>query len=241
MINATKFSLGILKALILVPGLATAQSESLTKAIDDVQNKVQYFRMNSGVAAQLEGQMAQQFLELIDEQVQDIAAIKKRYQEQAEEIKRQSSSGVQQQLEALQELKAQQDKELLAVLLPHQADRMMCMTDYVIVLQEGLSNAMVYGSIAMRLELSVGDRRAVRDTAQDVLEEYEKAVAAAQKKAIAKLKESLPKDKIEAFEEIINPMCNGDGTLWPHPIDMLRVPEVNRTFAFPHLPPLDEE
>ena len=99
---------------------------------------------------------------------------------------------------------------------------------------------MVNGLVATQLELSVEERRRVMEQAKLALDEYKNSMVNAQKTAIAKLRQSLSAEKAKEFDNFLEPMLRGDGTLWNNSVDMLELSKSKMTYTFPKLPSIDE-
>ena len=215
---------------LLWPHLATAQTE-----LTDAERQVRYFDMDSGLAAKLENRMVGNYLEIVDAQLQQIRDVKKDYAEKAKDVRASEGQTAEQKLKQLQQLRAEQDKALEKILLPHQVKRLEGFAIFLVINQEGFANSMVNGFIAKHLELNISQRRAVQDEAEKALEEYQQAVIKAQKKAIARLQKALPEGKRKQFDKMLEPMLYEDGSFWKPSKFMLEI-GAGRVASFPRLP-----
>ena len=203
-----------MKYFIVLTTVFLTASTNAQEEQADIERQVKYFDMNSGLAAKLASPMVENYLEIIGSQRKKIAEIKKDFLVQAKRVQTDKAMPAKQQLASLVKLLEQQDKAIEKMLLKHQVSRLHEFGIFLVINQEGFTNAMVNGFFAKHLELSVPQRRSVQTEAEKALEEYEKTVIKAQKKAIARLRQALPKDKQKKFDDILNPMLRTDGSFW---------------------------
>ena len=218
---------------MLWPAIVVSQTE-----LSDTERQVKYFDMSSGLAAKLENRMVDNYLEIIESQRKKIKKLKKEYLDRGKQVQQSTKLTAEQQLAQLEKLRTEQNKALQKILLPHQVRRLEGFALFLVINQEGFANSMVHGFVAKHLELSVAERRIVRDEAAKALEEYEKAVIRAQKKAIASLRASIPKGKQKKLDDMLEPMLHADGSFWKPWKFMLEVSEARAVHSFPKLPSL---
>jgi hypothetical protein len=198
----------------------------------DFETEVRMFNLESGLAGKLRNSLTSTFLELVESQEKEIQEIALTSRKRADEIKKDETQTSVEKLKQLNELRVEQDKRLSDVLLPHQMKKLEKFNHFVIILNEGLADSLANGLIANELELSTAERDLVKSEAAKALEDYKNDMKDAQKKAVAKLKKSLPKNKQVRFQEYIDFVSKADGTIWNYPTNMLETSNPNGPFLF---------
>jgi hypothetical protein len=227
----------IYRPLIFI--ILLAQCGFAQDKIADIENKIKHFHMDSGFCATLESRLMREYLEIVDSQLKEVSELKKEYELRANEIRDQSDIEPETTYARLQELRNKFDNELKEkILVPHQRERIEYFGIYNCVLNEGLANSMVNGSLVVVLDLKEQQRRQIKNEAEEALQEYRETVVKAQKKAIDRLKKSVPADKQKKFDDLIESMMSSDGLMWKNNYSMLEVSPDKETFAVPKIKPI---
>ena len=165
----------------------------------------------SKFSVSLRTSFAQQFLDLVDDQQEEIDNVLKQYQREFRSIDELEGE---RRKAALAQLNARRDQELQDILLPHQLERLASLPIYLGMIREGFANSVANGVIALHLKLTDDEREQVINTAEEARLEYLEEVAAAQKKAIAKIRSALPEEKQAVFDKLLAPIKQSNGTVW---------------------------
>jgi len=230
----------LLKSLVLIVALFVPVSLMAQAKLTENERAVKYFNLDEGFSSQLGSKLISQYIALTDEQEKEIRETKAKALKEATAVKSKTSLGAEKQLAKLVEIRKRQNDGLREVLLPFQKERLQGFPHYVVILKEGFANSAVNGLIAIQLNLSKNERRKVRDEASIALKDYKEELVVAQKKAIARIRSSLPKEKQKALDDFIEQMLLANDTLWPVEDKMLD-PSNKGTFSFSRLPPIDRE
>jgi hypothetical protein len=198
-----------LMALVILSSYTYAQED-----LSSVERRVKHFNFQSGFAATMSFNQFQEFMELSDTQMNEMTQIKASIKAIAKEIQEDPSLDPNQKLEKLNALKKKQNEDLKDVLLPHQKTRLESLPIFTAISQDGFGNTVVNGIIAQILEFNDAERRKIREGAMEAMQQYQKDMDAAQKKAIEKIRNSIPKDKLGKYNEFTKPLISSSGTIW---------------------------
>ena len=154
------------------------------------------------------------FLGLIDAQLVEVEAIRKNYNQLADEIRNSKTMFEQDQWAELSELTGQMNEELMGVLLPKQKELLTNLAIYESLFESPLVYSMVDGLIAQQIGLTNTERRAVKRAAREAFKEYKSEIERSHHKAIERLIDSFPVDKRNGLKDLLEPMLfKGDGGL----------------------------
>lgn len=216
---------------IAVSGIA------MQEPTNDLENDVKHFSLSIGFVSEIEGSYAGKFIDLINDQKIEIEQIRTRARHDAKAIKSDASLSLEEKYARLVDLRKKQDRELKNVLLEDQSKRIKWLPVYQSIMRQGFADSLVNGRVAALLELSDSERIKVGTTAEKAAKEYEKVILTAQKKAIAKLRESLPDEKRKKLDELLEPMMANNGTFWQVDLDQLETsrPQILGTYYLPDI------
>ena len=160
------------------------------------------------------------FLGLIDAQLVEVEAIRKNYNQLADEIRNSKTMFEQDQWAELSELTGQMNEELMGVLLPKQKELLTNLAIYESLFESPLVYSMVDGLIAQQIGLTNTERRAVKRAAREAFKEYKNEIERSHHKAIERLIDSFPVDKRDDLKDLVEPMLfKGDGGLFAENTD----------------------
>ena len=205
-----KFSLALVWLVLFLIGSRVPGQEDPSRKSRQLAN----FELVFGLADTLNLESTQEFLQLVDEQIREIREIKQKFVKRAEAIRDSKSLTAEEKLAKMTDLRKSLDEELLDVLLPHQKKLLAGYDLYNRVQYEGLVNSMLAGAIANHFKLSAAEIRSIKASAKEMFEEYRESQIQAQKRAIAELIQSFPKDKQDQLREMLEPMLDGNGLFY---------------------------
>jgi hypothetical protein len=168
-----------------------------------------------GLTRTLENEYTQDFLQLVDDQLNQIAKIRKKYDTRVKDI-RESTKGIsdEKKLALMKELRKPLNEELEGILLPHQKKLLKVYRLYNDVYFNGLVNSILFGTLGREFELTEKETRKIKASAQAIYEDYRQEQIDAQKRAIAKLLNSYPKEKQAKLKELLEPMLDDNGLFY---------------------------
>ena len=172
------------------------------------------------VASTLIHPAAGEFIELVDDQRDEVRKLFREHEKELRKVKRGSLS-LDEKNSQISKLKEDLEKGMREVLLPQQIDRLGFFPFYELIFTQGFAHTLIHGSFASHMELSEDERREIAKAAQKASELYKKEVAIAQKKAISTIIKSIPDVKRKKLDKVLSSLVKGDGTIWNIDLRML--------------------
>jgi hypothetical protein len=228
-----------LRMFLVVLGLICISLPASAQPAPDLERRVKDFSQYTGVFALLQSSpYARKFFDFTDKQWSEIESIGQRFEGQANDVKKDTDLAANDKLQRLKALTKKRDEEIRAVMLDFQLKLLGRYPELIALAQEGLTHSLANGYLAVKLELTVSEREAVRDCASEVIKEFEEEVAVAKRKAISKLRDCLPENKRKSLDSVLEPLLESDGTLDGHKVFSLEPDSARIHLNHYGLPPL---
>lgn len=171
---------------------------------------------DAGVSNLMMDDQFQKELELVEEQMEDIRRIQREMQEAiAEEMKSARSPNgafdperMRVMGEAMQRIREDADKQVDAVLLPHQQDRLAQMRRQMRMRDRGDADALTSGELAKELGLTEAQIERLKKRSAELEKEMQEEIARLKAEAKEKLLKELTKDQRKKLDDLIGSEFN---------------------------------
>lgn len=227
------YSIGLLACLLAM--VSTVSGRVIQTSNDEqLRSKVEHFDIREGFARIFAHNFVDKFIELGADQRKEIDGLKKRYYVRARSIidQDQSAPGLPARYDQLVKLREKQNDEIRKVLLPEQIERLESYQLYSDIKSQGFANSLVNGSLVTLLRLTDAERIEVNKAVEKASDEYRDTMTEFQKKAIERLRKSLPVEKQEKLAEYLRPLLASNGTLWKTDLSMFDTKQKSSHWMF---------